>query len=298
MSEPAPRISVGMPVYNGERYLEEAIRSLLRQTYGHFKLFISDNASTDRTERISRDYASQDERVVYTRNAENIGAAQNYNRLFQLASGGPYFRWFNSDDLCAPDLHEKCVAVLDENPDVVLCCGGTSIIDQTGQVVEQCDDYLDLQQGRPADRFMHFFDVVGLSNAIYGLMRTDAVGKTALMADGSYPAADVNFMAELTLYGKFVQIPTPLFYRRMHPTASSWDRDDADKQHEFWTANQAQFTLPNWRKNLAHMKAIQTAPLPKAEKLRLQNYILRHMIWVREDLRKELWQEIRRWVGE
>jgi glycosyltransferase involved in cell wall biosynthesis len=298
MDGATPKISVGMPVYNGETYLEEAIQSVLRQTYEHFALFILDNASTDRTEQICRDYASQDKRVFYTRNAENIGAAKNYNRVFQLASSSLYFRWFNADDVCAPEAHQKCIAVLEANPDVVLCCGGTSIIDQTGQVVEQRDDYLDLRQDRPADRFMRFFDVVGLTNAIYGLMRTDAVGKTALMANGSYPAADVNFMAELTLYGKFVEIPTPLFYRRMHRTASSWDRDDAGEQHQFWTANRAQFTLPNWRKNLAYMKAIQNAPLRKAEKLRLQSYILRRMIWIREDLRKELWQEIRHWVGK
>ena len=87
-----------MPVFNGERYLESAIRSNLNQSYGNLELIISDNASTDRTEAICRDLAASDARIKVHRNDRNIGAAANYNKLFQLASG-EFFRWSNADDL-------------------------------------------------------------------------------------------------------------------------------------------------------------------------------------------------------
>jgi glycosyltransferase involved in cell wall biosynthesis len=291
INRPAPLISVGMPVYNGERYLEEAIRSVLGQTFEDFILFISDNASTDRTERICRDYASQDRRINYTRNSDNIGAAKNYNRVFQLSSS-PYFRWLNADDICAPDLHEKCLAVLESDPMAVLCAGKTCIIDETGQVVESCEDILDLQQGEPADRFMRFLQVVGLTNAIYGLMRRSAVAQTLLMGEGSFPAADINFMAQLTLYGKFVALPEVLFYRRIHPQASSWDRDNGSSQHQFWTGQRAEYILPTWLQNFAHLRAVRTAPIPISQKFRVTRHILRRMLWERERLAQELWQAV------
>ena len=80
-----PVISVGMPVYNGEQYLESAIRAVLDQTCEDLELIISDNASTDRTAQICNDFAARDSRVRFSRNPDNIGAARNYNRVFELA---------------------------------------------------------------------------------------------------------------------------------------------------------------------------------------------------------------------
>jgi glycosyltransferase involved in cell wall biosynthesis len=87
-----PRLSIGMPVFNGEKYLKEALDSILAQTYSDFELLISDNASTDRTEQICREYAAKDRRIRYYRNEKNIGAPKNFNRVFELSSG-KYFRW-------------------------------------------------------------------------------------------------------------------------------------------------------------------------------------------------------------
>ena len=78
----APRVSVGMPVYNSEAYLREAVDSILSQSFADFELIISDNASTDSTEEICRAYASQDRRVRYLRSSVNIGANGNYNNVF------------------------------------------------------------------------------------------------------------------------------------------------------------------------------------------------------------------------
>lgn len=292
MTREKPKLSVGMPVYNGERYLEVAIQSVLDQTFGDFELIISDNASTDRTEEICRDFASKDNRIVYSRNDVNLGAAPNYNRLVEMASAD-YFRWSNCDDVCAPELHERCVAVLDSNPGAVLAYGKTKIIDEDGNEGEDYDDNLDLGDERPSDRFVKFHAVVGLTNVIYGLMRTAAVRNTAMMGDGSFPAADTNFMGELTLYGKFVEIPERLFYRRMHAASVSADRANVERQTSFWSAGATQFSLPMWRKSAAYAKAIRRAPIDSREKRRLAVYMLRRTYWGKRELFGELLVAIR-----
>ncbi|MCB0187328.1 MAG: glycosyltransferase family 2 protein, partial [Caldilineaceae bacterium] len=128
MSMDCPRVSIGLAVYNGEPYLADAIRSILSQSFTNFELIISDNASTDRTAAICQEFAARDSRIRYSRNATNIGGANNENRTFRLARG-EYFRWAAHDDICAPELLEKSVAVLDQNPDVVLCYSMTTEID-------------------------------------------------------------------------------------------------------------------------------------------------------------------------
>src|SRR5207244_10480282 len=107
-----PRVSIGVPVYNGERYIAETLDSLLAQTFEDFELIISDNASHDRTEGICRAYAAKDSRIRYVRNSTNLGAARNYRLAVELSSG-EYFRWANCDDLFAPTSLSRCVEVLD-----------------------------------------------------------------------------------------------------------------------------------------------------------------------------------------
>ena len=291
MNSKNPKISVGMPVYNGETYLELAIKATLDQTFTDFELIISDNASTDRTEEICRDYATKDSRILYLRNSENIGAAKNYNQLFHKSSG-QYFRWFNADDLCSNALHERCLEVMEANPGVVMCYGKTDIIDGQGHLIKHYDDNLDLQHESVFDRFNTYFNVVGLTNAIYGLIRKSALGKTILMGDGSFPAADTNLMGELTLYGKFMEIPETLFYRRMHEEASSWDRKDDSIQQKFWTGNDAKFVLPTFKKYRAYLKAIRESPNTPRDKMRMQKYILRRMVWVRGNIFRETCQAV------
>jgi glycosyltransferase involved in cell wall biosynthesis len=115
-----PRVSIGLPVYNGERFLKDALDSILSQTYRDFELIISDNASSDHTEEICRRYAARDERVRYYRYDNNVGAARNFNRVFQL-SRGEYFKWAAHDDICSPGFLQRCVKILDSDTAVVVC---------------------------------------------------------------------------------------------------------------------------------------------------------------------------------
>src|SRR5512139_3267591 len=120
MNPDKPRVSIGVPVYNGENFLKDALDSLLAQTFKDFEIVIADNVSTDQTEEICRSYAAKDARIRYYRNETNIGAGPNHNRVFEL-SRGEYFKWVCHDDMCAPEFLERCIEVLDRDPSVVLC---------------------------------------------------------------------------------------------------------------------------------------------------------------------------------
>ena len=129
----APRLTIGLPVYNGEMYLAESIDALLGQTYKDFELIISDNASTDGTAGICQRYAEQDSRVRYIRQPTNIGLAPNHNAVVEQARG-ELFKWAASDDLYARELVERCVDALDQRPDVVLAHSWSARIDGSGTV--------------------------------------------------------------------------------------------------------------------------------------------------------------------
>src|SRR3989304_6465989 len=120
MIDETPLVSVGLPVFNGNKYIEQAIDSILAQTYQNFELIISDNASNDRTQEICQAFVARDKRIKYFRNDKNLGAAPNFNNVFNLSSG-KYFKWAAYDDLLAPDFLSRCIDVLESMPDVVLC---------------------------------------------------------------------------------------------------------------------------------------------------------------------------------
>ncbi len=279
-------VSVGMPVYNGERFLEAAIRSNLQQTHPNFELIISDNASTDRTEEICRSYATMDPRVRYIRNAKNLGAAANYNRLFRLAKGR-FFRWSNSDDLVSPLLIELTLPILASRPDVALAYGRTVLIDVEGNRLQEYRDDLDLQEDSPSQRFFQFYRQLGLTNVIYGLMRSSAMERTELMGTGKLPAPDVSFMAAMTLQGKFVELPRALFYRRMHEGAFSASKT-AGREVEFWKASVRCASLPHWNARLAELKTIVRSPVPAVDKALLLKHSMKGWLWHRTALAGEL----------
>src|SRR5689334_10548773 len=106
-----PKVSVGLPVYNGQRYVRHALESLRRQEFEDFEVVISDNASTDQTGEICAEYVARDARFRYFRNETNIGASPNYNRTFELARG-EYFKWCAHDDVCLPGFLSKCMATM------------------------------------------------------------------------------------------------------------------------------------------------------------------------------------------
>ncbi|MCI0548311.1 MAG: glycosyltransferase [Candidatus Rokubacteria bacterium] len=278
----SPRVSVGMPVYNGGPYLALALESILAQTFGDFELIVSDNASTDGTDAICREYAARDGRIRYVRNRENIGANRNLNRVIELSSA-PYVKVANADDLCHPELIERCVGQLDAHPDAVLCYGQTTLIDETGGVIGPYDDDLDLRSPRPADRFKAVITRLSLVNVHQGVMRAAALKQTGLLRD--HPGADVAMLAGLALHGRFLEWPDRLFFRRMHPGASS-HLDNAAKQAYVDPARAGRGLIVT-RQFRSYMAAAAAGPIPLSLKITLVVWILRLAVACRNRLRPE-----------
>lgn len=213
-----PRVSVGVPVYNGEAYLRECLESLLAQDFEDYELIISDNGSTDGTEEICRDYAARDTRIRYLREPENRGGSWNFNRLPYLARG-EYFRWSCHDDMCAPTHLRTCVEALDRAaPSVVLVLTGTAFIDERGAVIRQTQEKLDTRGMAPHARYRHVARRIRYSNGMFGLFRRAPLLKTRLHA--AYANSDYVFFGELALLGEFWELPGPLFCRRLHSQMS------------------------------------------------------------------------------
>lgn len=270
------RITIGMPVYNGEDYLAETLDTVLAQTYSKFILYIADNASTDRTEEICREYARKDSRIVYARNPKNVGAAGNYERCFTPATT-EYFRWQNADDPIGPTLIEDCFNALENDSSIVLAYCKSRIIDDKGTVISDYEDNLSLQQASASERFISCVNVIRLQNVMYGLIRREPLAHTALL--GAYTSSDLNLVGELSLYGKFEEIPKRMFNRRVHPESSSWDMSDAEKLKEFWDPSKRKLIMQTWRSMYEYYKAVFRSPVSFGEKLKISKYLLKHAYW-------------------
>jgi glycosyltransferase involved in cell wall biosynthesis len=262
-------------VYNGEQFLPQTLDSLLAQTYRDFELIICDNCSTDRTEQICRSYSERDSRVRYHRNPANIGAPRNFNLTVSL-SRGEYFKWAGADDLCAPEMIERCVAILDQRPEVVLAYAKTRLIDENGAAVKDYEDRLDLQFEAPHKRLSHLLWNIQMCNAVFGLIRSSVMKRTDCF--GIYPNSDLVFLAGLALHGPFIEIPERLFLRRFHALSVQRYPSAHERVAMFDPAKAGQLTFPTWKLFAAHLSAIHCAPLTWAEKLRC--YSKMH-IWLR-----------------
>ena len=213
-----PKVSIGLAVYNGERYLPNAIATLLAQEYDNFELLISDNASSDATAHICDDFSRADSRVKYHRNQTNIGAARNFNQVFERSSG-KYFMWAAHDDEWSPTFVKRCVTALEENEEVVLCGTTINFIDEDGASVKYPREFnkldtfgMDLRQRAKAlTTRLDWF-------AIYGLIRQSTLLETRLLTD-EY-GSDVILLMELLLRGQTLILPERLFhYRFIQKTA-------------------------------------------------------------------------------
>lgn len=281
-----PRVSIGLPVYNGEQFLEQALDSLLLQTYDNFEIIISDNASTDRTAEICTAYCARDSRIRYYRNPENIGVDRNFNRTFQLATG-EYFRWSAADDLSAPKLLERCVAILDAEPSVVLCYPKSRYVDENANFIRDYEDQLHLDQATPNERLAVYLENIDMCNAVFGLIRSDVLRQTDLF--GAYSDSDLVFMGELALYGCFMEIPETLFFRRIHPGIAVRKYPTAQERMEMSEPKSAgKLSFPHWKVLAGFVRAIRQAPITWREKLSCYGHL---RIWLRRrrrDLRTDL----------
>ncbi|RCJ31082.1 glycosyl transferase [Nostoc punctiforme NIES-2108] len=283
MSSNQPRLSIGLPVYNGEKFLKEAIDSLLAQTFEDFELIISDNASTDKTEEICRAYVEQDQRICYYRNDKNIGCAGNFNRVLQLSSG-EYFKWVAHDDLHSPDFIKKCVEVLDQDPTIILCHSQAYFIDEQGNFIQNYDIKVKADALKPQERF-HELLTKHLCYQCYGVIRASVLKKIPPM--GGYGNADGILLLRLGILGRFYEIPESLFFIRSHPQQSMslffpnylLFADKTKKPllsmlpdfygYAVWfdSANKGRILLPHWRITWEYILSIWRSSLSLNERL-------------------------------
>jgi glycosyltransferase involved in cell wall biosynthesis len=280
-----PRVSVGLPVYNGERFLPQAVESLLNQTFRDFELIISDNGSTDATRELCETYAAADPRVRYIRHEQNRGAIFNWNYVVTQARG-QYFRWASANDVSAPQLIERCVQLLDSEPDVVVAYGRTAYMDDDGSPLGEYPHDVHVLDARPSVRFERLCRELRANNAVSSaLIRLDVLRKTS--PDRSFQGGDMGLMAELALYGGYYRLPEVLFYRRQGKASATKFRSAAELKTFLDPQNQNKQQSVAWQMHLDYIASAMRAPLPLRERLAVFLFTARSAWWYR----KQMWSE-------
>jgi glycosyltransferase involved in cell wall biosynthesis len=262
-----PRVSIALPVRNGERLLPRALDSLLAQDFEDFELIICDNASSDGTRELCLDYGAKDRRIRYVRGERNIGVMPNFNRALDFARG-EYFKWAAHDDWCDPRFLGRCVEVLDANPAVVLCTTQTTQIDELGNPLVVNFRPLDLRSPDPSERFKKVLWSPPAVYPIYGVSRTSALRRSGLFR--SHSGADRIMIAELSLLGQIWQVPEPLFF----------DQNTVSARHDrrptfFDAANRNLPPFKHWRVLSGHLEVLaRSSELTPRQKLGLARHVI------------------------
>jgi len=292
-----PLLSVGLFVYNGERFLEEALHSILNQTFTDFELIISDNASTDRTGEIAGAYAKRDDRIRYYRSEKNMGAGWNARRVYELATG-KYFKWAAVDDLLEPDLLRRCVEILESDPDCVVAYARTKEVDENGTFIKNYVTPWKADSNDPVGRFSALVLACDMCYPIFGVMRMSALHQ--IPPQGIYVNADGVLLARMSLLGRFYEVPEHLFISRRHsgqsgqtlPVRLTQPRFRLTNQHcilpcpEWWNPAKARaLTFPEFRQLLEYFLSIYRAPLSAGQKLRCYAMLLRWRMQLRPMLK-------------
>jgi len=266
-----PKISIGVPVYNGEKFLAEALASIVDQTFDDMEIVISDNASSDRTAEICHGFMARDARIRYYRNPSNLGSAANWNRVLELARG-EYFKWAADDDVLLPTYLEKCVDVLERDPSVVICHSLTTVLKSDAQQAP-LRETPGLDRARASERFAAVALQPHWTLEVHGLIRTAAL-RTAQRTQ-PYWGSDKAVMAELALMGRIVRVEEPLFLNRDHPGRTMRAVTFVDRL-TFHDPNKRM--LPQWSLYKDYLRAVRTHVDDPAERRRC--YLVLARWWV------------------
>ena len=252
-----PRVDVGLPVRNGERFLPRQLESLLAQDFRDFRIIISDNGSTDGTQEICTSYAARDSRVHYHRSDSDLGLARNHNRTFELARA-PYFKWAAHDDEHEPTYLSRCVAVLDADESVVCCHSASIVIDENGAELRRWPARTRIASPSPHVRLGEALRPHTMS-IVYGVMRAERFRQTGLHRP--FLDSDHALLAELALLGRLVEIPEPLFRRRHHAGSSIRAFSTARSRASYFTGHQSsRRSIPGWPLNREMVRIVHDSP--------------------------------------
>lgn len=219
----SPKVSIGMPVYNGEKYINEALESLLLQTFDDFELIISDNASVDRTEQICRKYAQNDSRIKYIRQPNNVGALNNFKFVVDQ-SKGEYFSWLAHDDCLLNNFISICSDYLDNNPKYSLVTGDFLAVN-ANNVELMSKKLTKIRYDLPWEDRMYEFYRFPISNAffcIYGLARKNML--LDVLNNQRYGpllhGSELPILSRLAAKGEIASLPVVLRKYRYHEFSS------------------------------------------------------------------------------
>lgn len=259
----AASLTFGLPVYDGELFLDGALGSLLSQDYEDIEVIISDNGSTDGTEEICRAAAAADPRVTYLRQDTNRGGTWNYRRVL-AASTSPLFSWMAVDDLKLPTFASSCVEALDADPDAVLAMTRTRLVDGDDVVFEDLNDAaLGLDAETAHERLRNLYRSLA-AHVMYGVIRRTALDRArpllAMVGD------DVVLLTELLCQGRAVVVDDQSFLQRRIPEQLSMQGHAQVTWHA--PSGGVRFAFPQTRLNLELYRAVAVAGLPPGEKLR------------------------------
>lgn len=269
----APPVSIGFPVYNGEKSVAATLTSLLSQDFADFELIICDNASTDRTREICEDFARRDPRVRYHRNPENIGAGPNHNRVFEL-SQGKYFQWTAHDLECFPGMLRRCYEFITAAPErVVIAYPRWEMIDPEGKPTGLVQPSIARQDAPPHRRLYTVIQQIQYVAQFYGLTKSEALRKSRLF--DSFPSSDYVLLAEMAMLGEIREIPEVLFRREMDVRRGTMAVRMSPQQWRTWLnpkagTRRSVLNLLSRQQRLAfeYFRSAVRLPLPPADKVR------------------------------
>ena len=289
-ARPTPRVSIGLPVYNGERYLQRTLDDLLGQTFGDFELVVCDNASTDRTPEILAAAADRDARVRVVRNPRNLGALANANRAFAL-SRAPLYALASYDDRHAPDFLRQLVEALDAAPHAGLAYGRKTLIDSDdvplafdaeqeayvdpGGTVFRYDRRLERDLPRdPVGRYRAVLRSNDVNAPIHGLFRRSLLQR---VGDHKLQGSDRLIVARAMLSEPVAFVDAPLFGYRMHE-ASTFHLTRAEWLEREAGRVDAGSPVDGVRTLWVYLRAVHEAPLRVSERVRAAAETLRYAV--------------------
>lgn len=312
MAVAAPLVTIGLPTYNGAKFLAKSLDSLLAQDYPNTEIAISDNGSADGTEAIARDYAERFDSIRYCRQPANLGAMANFNFVLGQARGA-YFMWASDHDLWAPTFISTCVGALEADHSAVLAYPRSILIDEEGNSIEEMDDQIDLLDASSLDRYRHLIWRLGICNMIYGVARREAIAATQGYSDVLAP--DRLVLAKMALQGRILTVDGPLFLRRRNRPPETADQarirqlGDLDRST---AAERASMPAPRLFRALRdlHLAAVDASMLSAREKaaariatlacFHMRFHVASRRVWALKAVAAAAHQtnRLRRWWGQ
>ncbi len=278
-SRDIPRVSLGLPVYNGARFLDACLDSILAQRFRDFELIVCDNASTDDTVSVVEAYMRRDSRISLYRAATNRGAAANFNWTFELARG-EFFKWCAADDVLKPEYVEMCVSALETTPDAVAAYSGAMDIDESGVVVKEVYDNrvsLRFSAQEPHVRFQDLACYDHSCIAVFGVFRRAEMKGTSLI--GPYVGSDRTFLVEIRLRGQIVRVADDLSFHREHRGRSVNEIKELQRRAVWFDSKARGPVFPYWRLLGEYIRAVSVSELPLGEKVRCAYQLARWVKW-------------------